>query len=127
MKPKIDFVSIAVDDIPRALAFYQAMLDSSDDCIRHGEDHVSISLENGFTLVLYSREELAKFPRKRGMGEGSAFILSHLTENREQVGEILGKAEAAGAVISKAPEAYDYGYYGYFEDPDGHLWEIGCD
>jgi uncharacterized glyoxalase superfamily protein PhnB len=37
----------------------------------------------------------------------------------------MSQAERAGATIVKQPkETFWGGYAGYFQDPDGHLWEI---
>lgn len=37
----------------------------------------------------------------------------------------MGTAKAAGAIIVKtAQETFWGGYAGYFQDPDGHLWEV---
>jgi uncharacterized glyoxalase superfamily protein PhnB len=37
----------------------------------------------------------------------------------------MARAHAAGATIVKKPQDTFYGgYAGYFQDPDGHLWEI---
>lgn len=42
-----------------------------------------------------------------------------------EVDEILGRAQSAGAVVTKPGGATDWGgYTGYFTDPDGHLWEV---
>ena len=39
--------------------------------------------------------------------------------------EVMKQAEDAGAVIVKpAQNTFWGGYAGYFQDPDGHLWEI---
>lgn len=38
---------------------------------------------------------------------------------------VMEKARAAGAFIVKAAhDTFWGGYSGYFQDPDGHLWEI---
>ena len=38
---------------------------------------------------------------------------------------VMVQARMAGAVIAKPAENTFYGgYAGYFQDPDGHLWEI---
>jgi len=38
---------------------------------------------------------------------------------------VMADAERAGAVIGKtAGETFWGGYAGYFQDPDGHLWEV---
>ncbi len=42
-----------------------------------------------------------------------------------EVDEVLREAETAGAVIVKPAQATFWGgCAGYFQDPDGHLWEI---
>jgi uncharacterized glyoxalase superfamily protein PhnB len=38
---------------------------------------------------------------------------------------VLRLAEAAGAVVVKEAQPTFYGgHAGYFQDPDGHLWEV---
>lgn len=45
--------------------------------------------------------------------------------SQEEVDEVLEQARRAGAVIVKeAQSTFWGGYAGYFQDPDGHLWEI---
>lgn len=60
--------------------------------------------------------------------DGSGFrgvTIAHNAESREAVEDILAAAEAAGATITKpAQDVFWGGYSGYFEDPDGHLWEV---
>jgi uncharacterized glyoxalase superfamily protein PhnB len=37
----------------------------------------------------------------------------------------MKQAEAAGALIVKvATDTFYGGYAGYFQDPDGHIWEV---
>jgi uncharacterized glyoxalase superfamily protein PhnB len=44
--------------------------------------------------------------------------------SREQVDALMERARRAGATITKpAAETFWGGYAGYFQDPDGHLWE----
>jgi uncharacterized protein len=51
--------------------------------------------------------------------------LGHNVASREEVDAIMAVAASAGAAIVKpAHETYWGGYSGYFQDPDGHLWEV---
>ena len=53
------------------------------------------------------------------------FSLGHNLNSRGEVDEQMAQAERAGATILKAPhETFCGGYAGYFQDPDGHLWEV---
>jgi len=40
---------------------------------------------------------------------------------------VLAQAAAAGArIVKPAAPTFWGGYAGYFQDPDGHLWEVVC-
>jgi predicted lactoylglutathione lyase len=53
------------------------------------------------------------------------FSIGHVVASRSNVDEIISQAEAAGAVVHDRPRDRPWGIYsGYFQDPDGHLWEI---
>ena len=42
-----------------------------------------------------------------------------------EVDEVMARAEKAGARITMpARKTFWGGYGGYFQDPDGHLWEV---
>ncbi|HEX7926292.1 MAG TPA: VOC family protein, partial [bacterium] len=42
-----------------------------------------------------------------------------------EVDQVIEKARKAGAKIVKEPgKTFWGGYSGYFEDPDGYLWEV---
>jgi uncharacterized glyoxalase superfamily protein PhnB len=60
--------------------------------------------------------------------EGSGFrgVSFHfIVESGEQVDEIMSNAASAGGAIVKPAEASQWGgYFGYFSDPDGHLWKV---
>lgn len=47
------------------------------------------------------------------------------TNSQEDVDAVMDRASRAGASIVKPAQATFWGgYAGYFQDPDGHLWEI---
>ena len=135
MKPRIHVITLAVDDLERSLAFYRSMGFQSPGIVATefpGDDEmaagaiVTFQLERGLILAVYPRSELAKDARipRQPPGSGS-FSIGHVASSREEVDALLDDAEAAGATVTV--KAYDrpFGVYsGYFEDPDGHLWEI---
>ena len=83
-------------------------------------------LPGGLRLALYPREDLALDGNVPVTPPSSSdFSLGHNVARREEVDEVLQQAERAGAVIVKpAQQAFWGGYYGYFRDPDQHLWEV---
>ena len=51
--------------------------------------------------------------------------IGHAVASRAEVDEVIAQAKAAGAAVTDAPHDRPWGIYsGYFQDPDGHLWEI---
>jgi hypothetical protein len=53
------------------------------------------------------------------------FTLGHNVASKEEVDAVMHQAEKAGArIIKAARETFWGGYAGYFQDPDGHLWEV---
>jgi hypothetical protein len=53
------------------------------------------------------------------------FTIGHNVSIKEDVDEVMGQAQKAGATIVKAAQdTFWGGYAGYFQDPDRHLWEV---
>ena len=136
MNPRIDVITIAVDNLERSLAFYRDGLGLKTEGIianEFGGDEtnaasavVFFELEGGLKLALYPRSELAKDAGIAALPAGSSgFSIGHLVADKSKVDELLERARAAGAPISGGPRDRPWGIYsGYFRDPDGHLWEI---
>jgi hypothetical protein len=130
MKPRITVLTIGVDDLERSLRFYRDGLGFTTEGIVGQEFEygavVFFELEAGLKLALFPRASLA---RDAGLASGepdtTGFSLGHNVTSREEVDAVMTQAEAAGAAIVKpAQETFWGGYAGYFQDPDGHLWEV---
>jgi len=135
MEPRVDVVTLAVDDLERSLVFYRDGLGLATDGVVAADlvDEqtgaagaiVIFELESGLTLGLYPRSELAKDAALHpGPPQSGEFSLGQLVGSRAEVDRILERAAAAGAVVTP-PHERPWGIYsGYFRDPDGHLWEV---
>jgi catechol 2,3-dioxygenase-like lactoylglutathione lyase family enzyme len=136
MQPRVNVITLAVDDLERALEFYRDGLGLASPGVGGtefvGDDSTPagavamFELEGGLILALYPRAELAKDSNTplgpRASGE---FSIGHLVGSREEVDGVLVQAEAAGATLTDRPHERPWGIYsGYFRDLDGHLWEI---
>ncbi|PAU81790.1 glyoxalase [Halovibrio salipaludis] len=125
MKPKISLITLGVDDLDRAIRFYNEGL-GLPRYEFESEGVAFFSLE-GTWLALYPREELARDIGLTSTGEpGFASVtLAHNAPSREDVDVVLAQAVAAGATLIKpAEEVFWGGYSGYFQDPEGHYWEV---
>src|ERR1700742_2690164 len=130
MKPRIAIITIGVDDLERALRFYRDGLGLKTEGIvgqefEHGAV-VFFNLQPGLILALYPRASLAHDATlPPGPRSGTEFSIGHNVGSEAEVDAIMNLAFQAGAVIVKRAGATFWGgYAGYFQDPDGHLWEV---
>jgi catechol 2,3-dioxygenase-like lactoylglutathione lyase family enzyme len=130
MQPRITVITLAVDDLERAVAFYRDGLGLPTRGIvgrEHAHGAVAFfDLAGGLKLALWARAALAHDSGLAGLARGTpAMSLGHNVRSREDVDAVMAQARKAGAKIVKLPQdTFWGGYSGYFQDPDGHLWEV---
>ena len=130
MKPRITLITLGVDDLERAVAFYCGGLGLKTEGIVGTEfEHGAVAffdLAGGLKLALWPRASLAHDVGLPQTGASPTNLaLAHNTGNEAEVDAVLAEAERAGGTIVKPAQATFYGgYAGYFQDPDGHLWEV---
>ena len=130
MKPRINVITLAVADLERSLDFYRDGLGLKTKGIMgtQFEDGavVFFDMDDGLKLALYPRAALAK-DANMPVSKPSAveFSLAQFVGSKQEVDALLDKAKRAGARITDPAHDRPWGIYsGYFQDPDGHLWEI---
>jgi uncharacterized protein len=130
MKPRIAVITIGVNDLERALRFYRDGLGLLTEGIV-GEEFeygavVFIELQSGLRLALWPRKSIAHDTElPEDAKSATEFTLGHNVNSKEEVDAVMKQAKLAGAVIVKpAHDTFWGGYSGYFQDPDGHVWEV---
>lgn len=134
MTPQITLLTLGVDDLERAVAFYRDGLGFGTRGIIGTEFEYGavafFNLQPGLKLALWPRKSLAAdsgLPvRLPGESSGALEVsIGHNVSSTQAVDSAMRQAANAGAKIVKAAQATFYGgYAGYFQDPDGHLWEV---
>lgn len=132
MKPKITVITIGVDDLEKSLQFYQDGLGFPTQGIVGKEFEYGavafFELQNGLQLALWPRQSISRdtnIPQQPA--SPTEFTIGHNVDTKEEVDAVMAKAEKAGAKILKpAGETFYGGYGGYFQDPDGHIWDVVC-
>jgi len=130
MTPRITLITLGVDDLERAVRFYRDGLDWSTAGIVGTEfEHGAVAffdLQGGLKLALWPRKSIAHDTGLRpGPASATEFTLGHNVSSKAEVDAVMDQAKNAGAVIVKpAHDTFWGGYAGYFQDPDGHLWEV---
>jgi catechol 2,3-dioxygenase-like lactoylglutathione lyase family enzyme len=130
MKPRITLITIGVDDLPRALRFYRDGLGlATEGIVGQQFEHGSVAffnLQSGLKLAIWPRESISHDTGlPRGNPNPTEFTIGHNVSSKEEVDAVMKQAGDAGATVVKAArETFWGGYAGYFQDPDGHLWEV---
>jgi uncharacterized protein len=130
MEPRIGAITIGVDDLDAAVKFYRDGLGFRTEGIigtefEHGAA-AFFDLQRGVKLCLFSRNNIAHDAGIPVNGRSSTeFTLGHNVGSEGEVDTVMRKVADAGAPIVKpAQKTFWGGYAGYFQDLDGHLWEV---
>ena len=130
MEPRISLITLGVSDLERAVAFYRDGLGwPTEGIIGQEFEHGAVAffpLAGGMKLALWAQADLA---HDTGLAVApvspTGFALAHNVRERGEVDAVMAAAVRAGAREVKPPQDTFYGgYAGYFQDPDGHLWEV---
>ena len=130
MKPHITVITLGVADLARALSFYRDGLGLPTQGIFGTElEYGAVAffdLNAGVKLAIWPRSSIA---RDTGLPAGTPnateLTLGHNVASQAEVDAVMEQARLAGAVIVKSAQSTFWGgYAGYFQDPDGHLWEV---
>ena len=130
MKPYISVITLAVKDLDESLKFYCQGLGL------HSEGILGQEFEFGAVafIELQSDLKLALWPQSSIQHDTGLPInpmcptqmtLGHNVYSPLEVDQVMAQAARAGAQIIKPAQATFYGgYAGYFQDPNGHVWEV---
>ena len=130
MQAHISVITLAVEDLQRALDFYRDGLGLVTEGIIGQEFEpgavVFFELQAGLKLALWSKQSLQQDTGLTGTASSAAQItLGHNVHSPLEVDQVLKQAKNAGAKILKPAQSTFYGgYAGYFQDLDGHIWEV---
>lgn len=133
MEPRLTLLTLGVDDVRQARAFYVdglgwAPLFEVDGTV------VFLRVGPGLLLSLYGRDALVEeaYPDHEGAGGAGRtsdaavpVTLAHNVASPAEVDAVLSAAAAAGATVVAPGQARAWGgYSGYFADPSGFRWEV---
>lgn len=130
MKPRITLITLAVDDLQRAVRFYRDGIGLKTEGIVGTQFEYGavafFDLQAGLKLALWPRASLAHDAGLQlGSRSATEFSIGHNVSSKHEVDDVMEQAKRSGAVIVKqAHDTFWGGYSGYFQDPDGHLWEV---
>ena len=124
MPLQVTAIMIGVEDLARSRKFYDDGLGCAID-----QDHpnfVSFNLgEGSSSLALYEREAAARDAGVSSEGSGYRGVSFHyIVPSTDAVDDVMRQAAATGGAVVKEAAPAQWGYFGYFSDPDGYLWKV---
>lgn len=130
MKPRITVLTLGVRDLDRSLRFYRDGLGFPTEGIIGTEYEYGavafFDLQAGLKLAIWPRESISHDSGLPVSPPGpTECTLGQNVATPNEVDAVMAQARDAGATIVRPAHATFWGgYAGYFQDPDGHLWEV---
>lgn len=130
MKPRITVITLGVNDLEKSLKFYHDGLGLLTEGIIGKEfEHGAVAffdLQAGLRLAIWERKNIAHDAKiNLTLPSPTEFTIGHNVSTKDEVDTVMQQAQKAGAVVTvPAHDTFWGGYAGYFQDPDGHLWEV---
>lgn len=119
------FINMPVADLPRSLAFFEALGFSSDPQFK-SDDGACIVISDAISVMLTTHAKFREFTPKAICDTGKAveMLLNLSCDSRERVDQLVARACAAGGSTYDEPEDFGFMYTHSFVDPDGHGWGL---
>ena len=122
MEQRVSLVTLGVEDLARARAFYEALGWRSGAA---PADDVVFFQAGAMVFALWGRAQLTEDSTVADEGGYGGVTLAYNARGRSEVDAVIEEARAAGARIGREPaETFWGGYSGVFVDSDGHPWEV---
>lgn len=124
MKPRLNIVTLGVDDLNRSREFYKNALDWMP--ASGSDDNIVFYNHQGIVFALYPLDKLADDASIPSIRNGfSGITLAINLDSKDAVDKLYKQAIEQGATsLVKPRETFWGGYDCYFADPDGQAWEI---
>lgn len=124
MSPMIvSALTLGVEDLVRSSDFYEGLGFKRS---KTSDEHIVWFTTGGTVLALYPWKLLADDASLSPEGSGfrGMTMAINLRSEKEVDGFIENVRKIGGKVIKEPQKVFWGGYHSYFQDPDGHLWEV---
>jgi catechol 2,3-dioxygenase-like lactoylglutathione lyase family enzyme len=125
--PRVSVVALRTADLARSTAFYMAL---GWELSAASTAAMSLFKTAGSLLLVCPDRLLVELGGHQvaaalaGQPTGEAVLSIHVATDAEVHDALQEAARAGGVVVKRAAPTPLGGSYGFFADPDGHLWEV---
>ena len=123
---KMIFVNLPVADLPRAIAFYEAVGAVKNEQFTDATAACMVFSDTIHAMLL-THDKFRQFTSKTIADARTTceVLICVSAESRDAVDAQVEAAGRAGGVLDPTPtQEYGFMYGRSFEDPDGHIWEV---
>lgn len=126
--PGITLVTLGVDNVERASAFYEKLGWRRSKAA--SQTSIAFYALNTLAVALFPRDALAEDSglapaALAAPGQFGAMTLAQNHGSKSAVDAVMAQAQAAGArILKEAGDTHWGGYHAVFADPDNHVWEV---
>ena len=119
------FLNMPVADLPKSIAFFQALGYSLNPQFT-GDDAACVVISETIFVMLGTHAKFREFTPKAICDTTQAveFLINLSCESRKEVDDLVAKAVAAGGTTYDKAEDFGFMYTHSFVDPDGHGWGL---
>jgi uncharacterized protein len=125
--PRVSVVALRTADLARSTAFYMAL---GWELSAASTAAMSLFKTAGSLLLVCTDELLAELGGQEvaaavsGQPTGATVLSIHVATDAEVDASLQEAARSGGVVVKRATPTPLGGSYGFFADPDGHVWEV---
>ena len=122
---KLIFINLPVVDLPRAMAFYEAVGATNEPRFTD-ETAACMVFSDTIHVMLLTHDKFRHFSPKPIASRDTAEVMIAISaDDRAEVDRVVDKAGSSGGKADAcAKQDYGWMYNRSFEDPDGHIWEV---
>tara|TARA_R110000796_G_scaffold77584_2_gene173145 strand:- start:147 stop:554 length:408 start_codon:yes stop_codon:yes gene_type:complete len=119
------FINLPVKDLDRSMTFFKDLGFSFNPQFTD-ENAASMVVSENIFVMLLTETYFKTFTKKpiSNAKESTEVLIALDTNSRDEVQQIVAKAQELGATIYNEPQDHGWMYQHSFADLDGHQWEF---
>ncbi|WP_339607703.1 VOC family protein [uncultured Roseivirga sp.] len=119
------FINLPVKDLDRSMTFFKDLGFSFNPQFTD-ENAASMVVSENIFVMLLTETYFKTFTKKpiSNAKESTEVLIALDTNSRDEVQQIVAKAQDLGATIYNEPQDHGWMYQHSFADLDGHQWEF---
>ncbi|MBB3109731.1 hypothetical protein FHS18_001794 [Paenibacillus phyllosphaerae] len=121
------WINLPVKDVKKSKAFFAELGFTLNPRFKDTDEAAGLIIgDSQIAVMLFPEESFRKFTNHdiADTSKGTEVLISVDAQSREEVDQLIAKAEKAGGTVFTRPEGSGWMYGAGFTDLDGHRWNV---